>query len=346
MLWLIFLMQLLWVISAISCWWMLHHGKMLDVPNERSSHTKETPRGGGVGIVLAFIVGMLIIMWMLPDLESWFFGFIVTAVAIAALSLYDDKHTLSFKSKLPIHLVLIIGFMFTGGMLTPIQESTPAWFAISLYAGFSFLWLLGLTNAFNFMDGMDGMASTAAVLATGFFTLIALINHASFTHMIAASLLAAALGFLFFNLPPAKIFMGDVGSAFLGFAFAGLAILAYQYDAAHLSILIMPMLLLHFLFDTIFTFCRRAWQKEHVFLAHRGHLYQLCNRMGASHAQVSSAYALLAIIQGVAAMRIASLADMQAQLLLFIPFVLCYALAAFIILRKASKAGLFISDSA
>jgi UDP-GlcNAc:undecaprenyl-phosphate GlcNAc-1-phosphate transferase len=100
-------------------------------------------------------------------------------------------------------------------------------------------------------------------------------------------LLAGAAGFLVFNFPPARIFMGDVGSAFLGFTFATLAVIGASLDLGHLSFYIVPLLLFHFIFDTAFTFLRRLSRGEKVHLAHRTHLYQLLNGLGYSHRAVS-----------------------------------------------------------
>jgi len=147
------------------------------------------------------------------------------------------------------------------------------------------------------------------------------------------------LGFLVFNWSPAKIFMGDVGSTFLGFAFATLAIVAARYDHGHTSLFVMPLLLFHFIFDSIFTFMRRLMNGDDVFQGHRTHLYQLMNRLGYSHKAVALIYAGLAAVQGVAAIWMVGIPGEQ-RLLVFLPFAVVYFLVGTLILARARREGL------
>jgi UDP-GlcNAc:undecaprenyl-phosphate GlcNAc-1-phosphate transferase len=187
------------------------------------------------------------------------------------------------------------------------------------------------------MDGLDGIAASTAVVASGFFSYIAFQEGSHFVYLVSLTLGAATLGFLAFNWPPAKIFMGDVGSAFLGFAFATLAIVAARYDLGHTSLFVMPLLLFHFIFDSTFTFLRRLMHGDNVFAGHRTHLYQLVNRMGYSHRTVTLIYAGLAMIQGFAAIWMLRLAGEQ-RLLAFLPFAVTYLLAGMLITTRARKA--------
>jgi len=164
------------------------------------------------------------------------------------------------------------------------------WWAYPL----TLLWAFGLTNAYNFIDGLDGLAAGTAVIAAAFLAYISFQQGSHFIYLASLTLAAAALGFLIFNLPVAKIFMGDVGSTFLGLVFAVMAVIAARYDHSHTSLFVVPLLLLHFIFDTTFTFLRRLFAGEQVFMAHRTHLYQLLNRMGLSHGKVTAIYLALA----------------------------------------------------
>src|SRR3546814_18292312 len=121
-----------------------------------------------------------------------------------------------------------------------------------------------MTNMFNFMDGLDGLAGGTAVLVAAAFALITDLQGSLFVYILSYALFAAALGFFIFNFPVARIFMGDVGSQFLGFAFDAIAVIAAEYDAARTSLLIMPLLFCNFLFDTVFNFCRRFVAGENV----------------------------------------------------------------------------------
>ena len=179
-------------------------------------------------------------------------------------------------------------------MIGPVELGWPSW-------PLSFLWIIGLTNAFNFMDGLDGLAAGTAVIASFFFLVITYSLGSSFVYIHCYTVLAGSLGFLVYNFPPARIFMGDVGSAMLGFVFATLAIIAARYDASHTSFMVVPLLLFTFIYDTSFTFVRRWLRGENVTQAHRSHLYQLLNRMGYSHLTVSLGHYPATAVLGCAA---------------------------------------------
>jgi UDP-GlcNAc:undecaprenyl-phosphate GlcNAc-1-phosphate transferase len=226
--------------------------------------------------------------------------------------------------------------------VTVTRLAVPYWGDVQLgWMGYvlTFLWILGLTNAYNFMDGLDGLAAGVAVIAAGFLCAIALAQLSVFVYMSAYVLLAGAAGFLVFNFPPAKIFMGDVGSAFLGFTFATLAVIGASLDLGHLSFYIVPLLLFHFIFDTAFTFVRRLLRGEKVHLAHRTHLYQLLNGLGYSHRAVSLFHYGLTLVQGAAAFASIWL-QAERRLLVFIPFLIFEIAYARWVLGRAKAAGL------
>jgi hypothetical protein len=142
------------------------------------------------------------------------------------------------------------------------------------------LWLLFATNAMNFIDGLDGLAGGVALIAAGFLAAIAAAYGGWFAYFAALLLTAGLAGFLPFNFPRARIFMGDVGSQFSGFILAVLAVVASRLDNVELSFLIVPMLLSGVLFDVAFTLIRRAFAGERLTEPHRGHLYQMAQRAG------------------------------------------------------------------
>jgi UDP-GlcNAc:undecaprenyl-phosphate GlcNAc-1-phosphate transferase len=203
----------------------------------------------------------------------------------------------------------------------------------------TFLWITGLTNAFNFMDGIDGLAGGTALLAAVFFCLITYLQGSHFVYIMSYTLIAGALGFLFYNFPPARIFMGDVGSAFLGFVFAVLAIIAARYDHAQTPLLVMPLLLFHFIYDTAFTFCRRLLRGEKVTEAHRSHLYQLFQRLGHSHLRVSLFYWGMGLLQGMAAVLMASSPTNDRRILFFLPFVAVQIVYSVWVVRQPGGLG-------
>ena len=142
------------------------------------------------------------------------------------------------------------------------------------------LWLLFATNAMNFIDGLNGLAGGVALIAAGFLAGIAAAHGGWFAYFAALLLVAGLAGFLPFNFPRARIFMGDVGSQFCGFILAILAVVASRFDNVELSFLIVPMLLSGVLFDVAFTLIRRALAGERLTEPHRGHLYQVAQRSG------------------------------------------------------------------
>jgi UDP-GlcNAc:undecaprenyl-phosphate GlcNAc-1-phosphate transferase len=198
----------------------------------------------------------------------------------------------------------------------------------------SFFWILGLTNAVNFMDGIDGLVAGVAVIASLFFMIISYYNGSSFVYVTCYTILAGALGFLFLNFQPAKIFLGDVGSAFLGFTFATLAIIAARYDASHTSFLVMPLLVFNLIYDTTFTFIRRLLRREKVMEGHRGHLYQLMVRIGFTHREVALIHYCMAFLQGLGAMWMVNIPGSQ-RVFIFIPFFVVQLLYTMFVMRKA-----------
>ena len=161
----------------------------------------------------------------------------------------------------------------------------------------TFLWIVGLTNAYNFMDGIDGIAGGQAVVAGLGWATIGWLNNVPLVFALGLFICASSLGFLGHNWPPAHIFMGDVGSAFLGYTFA---ILPLLHNNATMP-LVGLLLVWPFVFDTVFTFVRRLLKGENVFSAHRSHLYQRLVIAGYSHQRVALTYIGLAAVGGVLA---------------------------------------------
>lgn len=314
--------------------------RVMDRPNPRSSHLAPVPKSGGIAIVATFVVGSLIIYFYADHAridDGYFWGYVISAVVLAIVSFADDVLQKTFLVKI-VTQIFCTGAVLASGVVIN-RLAVPYWGELPLGGlGYllTFLWILGLTNAYNFMDGLDGLAAGVAVIAAAFLCAIALQQKSVFVYLNSYVLLAAAAGFLVFNLPPAKIFMGDVGSAFLGFTFAALAVIGASLDLGHLSFYIVPLLLFHFIFDTAFTFFRRLLRGEKVHLAHRTHLYQLLNQLGYSHRAVSVFHYAVAAVQGTAAF--ASLAlPADRRLLIFIPFLLFDAAYARWVLRRAEK---------
>jgi UDP-GlcNAc:undecaprenyl-phosphate/decaprenyl-phosphate GlcNAc-1-phosphate transferase len=333
----------IFVCSVALTYVMTRYVRVMDLPNERSSHSRPVPKSGGIAFVATFLVGSLII-YFVADIaridDRYFWGYVVTAILLAVVSFIDDITQKTFVVKVLTQMVCVCVVLASGVVLT--RLAMPYWGEVELgRTGYvlTFLWILGLTNAYNFMDGLDGLAAGVAVIAAGFLCAIAFQQQSAFVYISSYVLLAGAAGFLLFNFPPAKIFMGDIGSAFLGFSFATLAVIGSSLDLGRLSFYIVPMLLFHFVFDTFFTFIRRLTRGEKVHLAHRTHLYQLLNRTGYSHKAVSLFHYALTVAQGVAAYISIDLAA-ERRLLVFVPFLVFEIVYARWVLSRARRMGL------
>lgn len=346
--WLSFLTHLgfglgLFIIALIITQAMIKRVRIMDVPNERSSHRAPVPKSGGIAIVTTFLIGIVAIYLLgdkTPITKGYFVGFIVSSLAIALVSFYDDINYKFFTVKLGTQLVAAVLVLCFGIVIDEIGIpgyglAHVGWIAYPL----SLLWIVGLTNAFNFMDGLDGLAAGVAVIVSFFLGYITLVNGSTFVYITCYAIFAGALGFLRYNIPPAKIFMGDVGSAFLGFVFATLAIISARYDHSHTSFFVVPLLLFHFIFDTSFTFVRRLMSKEYVTQAHRTHLYQLLNQLGWSHLRVSLFQYAMCLAQGIGAVYMVHVKGDQ-RLFVFIPFLIFQICYAVVVVRKAKREGI------
>jgi len=330
-------------LAAAITWFMLHRVQIMDQPNARSSHMNSTPRSGGAAIVITFLAGVGMAYWMDGSVQigqPYFAGFLAAALAVALISLFDDVTSQPYSVRLLVQGIAAASVMACGLVIDALPLPWAGMTELG-WSGYviSFVWFVGLTNAYNFMDGLDGLAAGVAVIACAFLAYVAFQNGGHTVFVMSYILLAGAAGFLLFNFPPARIFMGDVGSAFLGFTFAGLAIMGARPDGAHISFLVVPLLLFNFIYDTAFTFIRRLSGGERVTEAHRMHLYQLCNRLGWSHLQVSLFQYAMCVAQGMAAVWMAR-APGAGRAWIFLPFVIFSMLYSTIVIHRARQAGL------
>ncbi len=267
---------------------------IIDAPNARSSHTRITPRGGGLAIVVIVAGVACVIGLMRPEELLRIGGAIVPALAIAAVSWLDDVRSLQNRTRFAVHLASAVAAVAVLGPVERVDLGSLGMLRLGPLAWpLTLLWIVGLTNAFNFMDGSDGIAGiTAAAVAAG-IAVAAAACGAGPVAVMAAAFAGASLGFLTSNWQPARIFMGDVGSAFCGFLLAVLP-LAVRADAVPEVLPVAALALWPFIFDTSLTLLRRLWAGENIFQAHRSHLYQRLVIAGWSHRAVASLYGGLA----------------------------------------------------
>ena len=277
--------------------WRWAQNRLQDIPNERSSHDRPTPRGGGIGVVVVFFAGWSVLALAITVPSPPLF-FALGAAVVAGISIADDLRSLSSKLRLVVHSAAAVVALVALGEAVPIAIPFVGTVGGPLAWALWFLWIVGLTNAYNFMDGIDGIAGSQAVVAgLGWVAAGAILQD----ELLVASggiVAAASFGFLGHNWSPAKIFLGDVGSAFLGYVFAVLTLWgAHRDPAASVAGVLMVW---PFVLDAGFTFLRRLVRRENVFAAHRMHLYQRLVQAGRTHAFVASLYAGAAAL-GVAA---------------------------------------------
>lgn len=272
---------------------------MLDKPNARSSHKVAIPRGGGAGFVITFVVAVLIL---------GFFGILSTftvlalvggGTLVAVLGWVDDKHGISVGIRFFFHFVAAAWAVFWLGGFSTISIGSItlqlSW-AGSIVAVIGTVWMI---NMYNFMDGIDGIAGTEAVSVAVFGGLLLVWQQSYVLAFVSFLLAASVMGFLLWNWPPAKIFMGDVGSVFLGFIFAVIAMWSEQIEAV--PFIVWIMLLGVFVIDATITLIKRLSREEKVYEAHRSHLYQLAVRAGYTHKQVTSMVLLINMLLGIIA---------------------------------------------
>ncbi len=273
-----------------------------DHPDARKAHMQTTPKSGGVGIVCAFMLGVLLLYrygQVSRLAEGYFIGVIAAAILMAAISFIDDLLDISFLIKLGTQLIAAIAAVASGlwvhVLAIPYVGMVDfGWLGIPLTVFF----LLFVTNAMNFIDGLNGLASGVTFFACLFLAGIAGIYGGFFVYTAALLLAGGVLGFLPFNFPRAQIFMGDVGSQFCGFMLALFGVAAARFEGAPLSFLLVPLLLSGVLYDVTFTLLRRILAGENIARAHNGHLYQVVRRAGMDARIVTLIHWAFAILGG------------------------------------------------
>lgn len=254
-----------------------------DIPNDRSSHTQPTPRGGGLGFIIAFALTSLISNYQNPTNITWWW-LILTPLVIVGIA--DDRYNLSAKIRYPVQLLTATTATLTlqpfpQPWLTPLGTLSHPIAILLTIIGFT-----AIINFYNFLDGLDGLVASTTAIQLAFLAIYT-------QQPILWLLVTAILGFLYYNWSPAKIFMGDAGSTFLG------AIIALSLLQAHLTpsyswtalSITTPLL-----FDAIYTITRRLLNKENIFQAHRSHIYQRLQQTGLAHSTIALLYPLLTIL--------------------------------------------------
>ncbi len=265
----------------------------VDAPNYRKVHSRIMPRLGGLAIFLSFLIGLLILR---PD-SQYIVAIVIGATLIIITGVLDDMYEISAKAKMLGQLAAAGIIVFYGGIQI---EFITLPFGGELEFGFlsipvTILWIIGITNAINLIDGLDGLAAGVSTIALITLSVMAFIMSNFFVLAVAALLACSTIGFLFYNFHPAKIFMGDTGALFLGFMIAVLSLLGFK-NITMVSFIIPVIMLGVPISDTFFAIVRRVRNKQKWSDPDKSHLHHRLIDIGFSHRQT------VLIIYGIAAM--------------------------------------------
>lgn len=240
---------------------------VVDIPNERSSHSRPTPSGGGIVIVSVLIV--LMVVSIMAEDNNLSFVYLGVVLVIALMNLLDDTLHLPIFLRFIIQIIAACLIVYDTAPINHLPLPAPLDISLGIM-GFplSVIWIFGLMNIYNFLDGIDGYAAAKTVT-----TAIGLGIFIPEFQLICFGIAAATIGFLVFNWQPAKIFMGDTGAATLGFFFATVPFY-FQEHPTEEGIFLVGILLWFFISDGVFTIFRRLFKGEKIWRAHRSHLYQ------------------------------------------------------------------------
>jgi UDP-N-acetylmuramyl pentapeptide phosphotransferase/UDP-N-acetylglucosamine-1-phosphate transferase len=260
-----------------------HRRGLFDQPGQRRSHTLPTPRGGGIGVIIAALVTMPLCLRLLPAAWPWVLvaGLVVATVLVAMVGWWDDHSSLPVLPRFGVQI--LAAALFSGVLLTTAGLSW-LWWPLLVLAG---AWSI---NLHNFMDGIDGLLAQQCVFVASAFAVLSWLVAQPALAVASACLASSGLGFWWFNRAPARIFMGDVGSGSIGLLLFALGAMLWRVDHA----LVWPVLILcsSFVTDASLTLLTRMLSGRRWYTAHREHLYQWMVRSGYTHAGGATRYLL------------------------------------------------------
>ncbi len=298
--------------------------KAIDVPKDsRRMHKRPIPRLGGLAIIFGFMVSTMILSLRFGYMTRGLAATLIGAMIIAAVGIVDDAKTLDAKPKFALQIVAALIVVLWGDtrvevFTNPIVWSGQAYFVLPTWASvtFSVLWIVFITNAVNFIDGLDGLAAGVSAIMTVSIVFISARLGDYSVAMVGTALMGACFGFLPYNFNPAKIFMGDTGSTFLGFVLATFSIQGVFKSYAVISFAV-PLLIMGLpLFDAVFAMIRRIMKGQSPMQADRGHLHHRLIDMGFSQKQTVFILYTISGVLGITAVILAESNALRAVLLL------------------------------
>jgi UDP-GlcNAc:undecaprenyl-phosphate GlcNAc-1-phosphate transferase len=309
----------------------------IDYPKARGMHNEPIPRMGGIAIVAGFMAAMLVLLPFVPEFRSeQFFGFIAGAVIIALLGIFDDIYNLDAKLKFAIQIIAALIAVYSGTRLTTAQlpfHDVLQNFEIPL----TILWIVGLTNAVNLIDGLDGLAAGVSSISGLCLMSLCFVSGADNANAIvlSASIAGSCLGFLPRNFNPAEVIMGDTGSTFLGYVLAVSSMIGVFKYYAVLSLLLAVMVLALPILDTSFAMIRRALSGKPIMSPDRGHLHHRLIDAGFSPKQAVMILYTLSALSGIIAILIA-MKDYRA-IFIMLAFIAVFIVMVFIYRKRLYK---------
>lgn len=291
------------LLAVAMTYWLSRTRGMLnavDIPNERSLHSTPIPRSGGLAVTIAtgFLWTWLLFQFEVPAFMPWLLG---SVLLVLGISWIDDHHQLPAPLRMLVHMAAA-ALLVIGGL--GLERLTALGFSWQLPAGFAvvftLLFVVWMTNLFNFMDGMDGFAGGMATIGFGCMALLGWTQQHPLFALLSSYVALASCGFLVFNFPPARIFLGDVGSCTLGVLAAVFALWAERESIFPLWVAIL--IFSPFIVDATVTMLRRLWRGENVLKAHRKHYYQRVVQWGWGHRKTVLCEYVLMLICAAAAL--------------------------------------------
>ena len=304
---------------------------ILDHPNDRSLHDRPVPRGGGLAILIAIVANVTAVALFHPYGELVVIS--VGVFIVAVVSFLDDHYSIPPLYRLVAHVSAAALILYGGLSLQKLEIAGASWhWSYVTGAGFSVLFIVWMINLYNFMDGMDGFAGGMAVSGFGALAAMGWMAGHEIFFVISLIIAAASAGFLVFNFPPARIFMGDAGSSTLGFLAAVLSLWGardgvFPFWAAVL--VFSP-----FIVDATVTLIRRLMRHEKVWQAHKSHCYQILVQAGWGHRKTVLVEYVIMLGCGITALW-GVRAPVEMQITLFVGWVLFYFIFFFWALRMA-----------
>lgn len=295
----------------------------VDIPKDnRRMHDHPIPRMGGLAIFFGFLFSTLIFV----PLTEQYRGMLLGAVVIVILGIFDDIKSLRASFKLVIQIIAALIAVFTGNLIEYIANpnifsANPYWHFGWLAYPITIMWIVGMTNAVNLIDGLDGLACGVSSISSLTLLIIALLVGEPAISLLVAGLVGGCLGFLPYNMHPAKIFMGDTGSTFLGYVLAVISIQGLFKWYTMISF-VVPFLLFGLpIFDTCFAFIRRIAHGQSPMHPDRGHVHHRLIDMGFSQKQAVAVLYVITAILGLSAVVLTTSGAVKAMLLLMALFV-------------------------